>query len=418
MKAPQIAIASKGGLIRVLNPAVSPLAPESEQILMCSEIPPFSPTDEVNIVGFGFTNGILYACTSSGSAQFFRLGEGEDADGQIAATHNFSPAEGSVATFAIHPSERLAESPCIPKAIALGGENRELEIWESSWIDDAVSWTSVWKAKNVKPTKLGLEVPVWVTCIEFLPSNTTPPTESTPTPVPVRGRRWNAGVPQTPKNTYRIATGTHHSHLRLYDTSVSRRPVFSSTLSQTPILQLHLHQSTPSDSHSQLTSGKEAPETTNTLQNLHFIHTDKNGHFGLYNTHTRRSLGIYKGATGAVLSVTAAKSKEGQCLVAGVGFDRYLWVYEGEERKMVSKVYARTKGTAVVVLDVLDEVVEKKKKEKGVEDGVWDEMEEVVDDDEDERGGDGDDYTGALVKIKRKKGGNKPNDGGKKRRVD
>lgn len=86
---------------------------------------------------------------------------------------------------------------------------------------------------------------------------------------------------------------------------------------------------------------------------------------------------------------------------------------------MVSKVYAKTKGTSVVVLDVEDEVVEKKKKEKGVEDGVWDEMEELVDDDVgDERGGGKDDYTGALVKIKRKKGGIKPNDGGKKRRVD
>lgn len=416
MKPPQIAVASKGGLIRVLDPSVSPLAPECEQILIRSEIPPFSPTDEANIVGSGCTNGILYACTSSGSAQFLQLGEGEAADDYITATHNFSPAEGSVATFAIHPSERLAENPCIPKAIALGGENRELEIWESSWVDNAVSWTSIWKAKNVKPTKLGLEVPVWVTCIEFLPSITSPPVAPKPAPIPGRGRRWNVGVSQTPKNTYRIATGTHYSHLRLYDTSVSRRPVFSSTLSQTPILQLRLHQSTPSDPHSQLASGKEAPEVTNTLQNLHFIHTDKNGHFGLYSTHTRRSLGIYKGATGAVLSVTTAESKEGEYLVAGVGFDRYLWVYEGEERKMVSKVYAKTKGTSVVVLDVEDEVVEKKKKEKGVEDGVWDEMEELVDDDE--RGGGKDDYTGALVKIKRKKGGIKPEDGGKKRRVD
>lgn len=385
---------------------------------MSSEISRLSPTDEANIVGFGYTNGILYACTSSGSAQFFQLGEGEDPDDQITTTHNFSLAESSVATFAIHPSERLAGNPRIPKAIALGGENRELEIWESSWADDAVSWTSVWKAKNVKATKLGLEVPVWVTCIEFLPS-ITPPAASAPAPAPARGRRWNAGAAQVPKNTYRIATGTHYSHLRLYDTSTSRRPVFSSTLSQTPILQIRLHPSTPSDLHSPLTSGKEAPEITNTLQNLHFIHTDKNGHFGLYSTHTRRSLGIYKGATGAVLSVTAAENKEGEYLVAGVGFDRYLWVYEGEERKMVSKVYAKTKGTAVTVLDVEDEVVEKKKKEKNVEDGVWDEMEEAVDDedDEDEDEGDKDDYTGALVKIKRKKGGSKSNDG-KKRRVE
>lgn len=391
---------------------------------MRSEILPFSPTDEADIVGFGCMNGILYACTSSGSAQFIQLGEGQDPKGQTTVDHNFAPAEGSVAAFAIHPSERLAENPCIPKAVALGGENRELEIWESSWVDGAVSWTSVWKAKNVKASKLGLEVPVWVTCIEFLPSITSPPAAPAPAPVPARGgRRWSA---QIPKNTYRIATGTHYSHLRLYDTSVSRRPVFSSTLSRTPILQLRLHPSTPSDPNSQLTSTKEAPETTSTLQNLHFIHTDKNGHFGLYNTHTRHAIGIYKGATGAVLSVTATESQEGESLVAGVGFDRYLWVYEGEERKVVSKVYAKTKGTAVVVLDAEDEVVEKKK-EKSVEDGVWDEMEEIVDDDggdddggsEGEGGGGGkkDDYTGALVKIKRKKGGSKPNDG-KKRRVE
>lgn len=386
---------------------------------MRSEIPPFSPTDETDIVGFGCTNGILYACTSSGSAQFIQLGEGEEDVEGITATHNFSPAEGSVAAFAIHPTERLAENPCIPKAIALGGENRELEIWESSWVDNAVSWKSAWKAKNVKASKLGLEVPIWVTCIEFLPAITSPPVAPTPAAVPARGgRRWNAQIPQ---NTYRLATGTHYSHLRLYDTSVSRRPVFSSTLSRTPILQLRLHPSTPSDPSSQLTSAKEAPETTNTLQNLHFIHTDKNGHFGLYNVHTRRSMGIYKGATGAVLSVTAAESEEGESLIAGVGFDRYLWVYEGDERKMVSKVYAKTKGTAVAVLDAEDEVVEKKQ-EKTAEDVVWDEMEEIVDDgggddddDADEGEGKKDDYTGALVKIKRKKGGSKPNDGKKKR---
>lgn len=346
---------------------------------------------------------------------------GENADSQTAATHNFSPAEGSVAAFAIHPSERLAEDPRIPKAVALGGENRELEIWESSWVDDAVSWKSVWKAKNVKPTKIGLEVPVWITCIEFLPSIASAPAAPAPAPTLGRGRRWNNPAAAALTNTYRVATGTHYSHLRLYDTSVSRRPVFSSTLSQTPILQLHLHPSTPVDPHSLLTSGKEPPETTNTLQNLHFIHTDKNGHFGLYSTQTRRSLGIYRGATGAVLSATSAESQDGEYIVAGVGFDRYLWVYEGEEREMVSKVYAKTKGTAVVVLDTEDEVVEKKKNKKDVEEeDVWDEMEEAaeVDDHEEEKDrGDKGDYTDALVKIKRKKGGNKSSGEEKKRRV-
>lgn len=199
--------------------------------------------------------------------------------------------------------------------------------------------------------------------------------------------------------------------MRLYDTSVSRRPVFTVSLSQTPILQLRLHPDTLANPSAPLTSGKEAPEVALTLQELQFVYTDKNGHFGLYSTATRRELGIYKGATGAVLGVTAAEG-----LVAGVGFDRYLWVYEGE-REMVGKVYVKTKGTAVVVLDAEDEVVERKKEGEGEgeENEVWEEMEEVMEEGEEE-GGKGD-YTGALVKIKRKKGGSKAS-GEKKRRVE
>lgn len=408
----QIAVASKGGLLRILDPKVSPLAPESEQVLFTQEIPKLSPTDETNIVAFGYDNGILYACTSSGTTQFLQLPE-DDATAVVAETYTFAPAEGTVAAFAIHPTEYLPGNPGIPKAVAIGGENRELEIWESELVDGKVRWKSVWKAKNVKPTKLGLEVPVWVQCIIFLPSVSSPAP-----PASGRGRRNTPG--QGLAGTYRIATGTHYSHLRLYDTSVSRRPVFTATLSQTPILQLRLHPSTLSSPELPLTSGKESPESTNTLQELHFIHTDMNGHFGLYSTSTRRSLGVYKGSTGAVLSVASIISKEGgEPLIAGVGFDRYLWVYEGEEREVVSKVYAKTKGTAVVVLDTEDEKLPEKKNKKQdgevEEDGVWDEMEEVEDEDEDKE--DEGDFTAALVKIKRKKGGSK-NGKKKKRRVE
>ncbi|KAH0606410.1 uncharacterized protein H6S33_004071 [Morchella sextelata] len=395
-----IAAASKGGLIRFLDPTVSPLAPEDEQILHTHQLPGGTDTD---IIGLGHTaSGILYAATSTGHIEF--LTQFADESSTIAvSTHDFP---GDFSAVGVHGEQQSG----VPKAVALGGKDRDVEIWESSVSDGKATWKSVWKAKNVKPTKLGLEVPVWVSNIIFLPCSPPPPA---PAVVPGKGRR-HAPAPATTE-AYRLAVSTHHSHLRLYDTTVSRRPVFTETLSRTPILTLHLHPSTPADADSPLTSAKESPETTTTLQELHFVYSDKNGHFGLHSTATRRSLGIYKGSTGAVLATAA----EGG-LVAGVGFDRYLWVYDGEERDVVSKVYVKTKGTAVVVLDGEDEVVvvEKKKDEEAE---VWDELEEVGDEDLGRKKGKGaeekeDDYTEALVTIKRKKM-SKPPGGDKKRRI-
>lgn len=337
----------------------------------------------------------------------------------MVSTHDFFPGGGDFSAVGVHAEQHDG----VPKAVALAGKDRDVEIWESSVSADGgkAAWRSVWKAKNVKPTKLGLEVPVWASNIIFLPCSPPPPPPSTPA-VPGKGRRHAPPAPATTE-AYRLTVSTHHSHLRLYDTTVSRRPIFTSTLSRTPILTLHLHPATPADAAAPLTSGKEAPETTTTLQELHFVYSDKNGYFGLYSTATRRPLGIYKGSTGAVLATIA----EGE-LVAGVGFDRYLWVYEGSEREVVSKVYVKTKGTAVVVLDGEDEVVvvERKKDEEAE---VWDELEEVGDGDlggggkkgkgaeEGEEEG-GDDYTEALVTIKRKKMSKPRAPGGdKKRRV-
>ncbi|KAH8146752.1 uncharacterized protein LAJ45_09126 [Morchella importuna] len=373
-----IAVASKGGLIRLLDPTVLPLAPESDQILHTHQLPGGTDT---NIIGLGHTSsGILYAATSTGHIAF--LTQFADASSTIAvATHDFPGGGSDFSAVGVHAEQHDG----VPKAVALGGKDRDVEIWESSVVEGKVTWRSVWKAKNVKPTKLGLEVPVWVSNIIFLPCSPPPP----PPPaaaVPGKGRR-HAPAPTT-TGAYRLAVSTHHSHLRLYDTTVSRRPVFTTALSRTPILTLHLHPSTPADAAAPLTSGKEAPETTNTLQELHFVYSDKNG---------------------------AAVGE----LVAGVGFDRYLWVYEGAERGVVSRVYVKTKGTAVVVLDGEDEVVVVEGKKKDEEAEVWDELEEVGDGElgGGRKMGEGD-YTEALVTIKRKKMSRPRAPGGdKKRRI-
>ncbi|KAI5838159.1 hypothetical protein DFP73DRAFT_588528 [Morchella snyderi] len=430
-----IAAASKGGLIRFLDPTVSPLAPADQQVLHTHQLPGGTDTD---IIGLGLTaSGILYAATSTGHIEFLTRFAGADDEIAVSA-HDF--AGGDFSAVGIHGGAQ--HSAGVPRAVALGGKDRDVEIWESSVSDGGggkPTWRSVWKAKNVKPTKLGLEVPVWVSNIIFLPCSPPPPPPQPqpPSAVPA-GKGAQRHAPATTE-AYRLAVSTHHSHLRLYDTAVSRRPVFTETLSRTPILTLRLHPSTPADAGSPLTSARESPETATTLQALHFVYSDKHGHFGLHSTATRRSLGIYKGSTGAVLATTTTAAattaaEGGAALVAGVGFDRYLWVYEGDEREVVSKVYVKTKGTAVVVLDAEDEVVAVAPEKKEAE--VWDELEEVGDGGGDlggkkgkgkgegrgKRGAEGegkergDDYTEALVTIKRGKM-SRPRGGDKKRRI-
>ncbi|KAL7274945.1 Ribosome biogenesis protein nsa1 (NOP7-associated protein 1) [Rhizina undulata] len=420
-----VAVASKGGLIRILDPTASPFAGEEQVILFSHRIP--GVAEDEDVTAFSCEGPVLYAGTKSGAVQFLDLRREERGDAWL----RNAKFEGPVSAVRILLSED--ENAVLPAAVAVGGERRDLEVYEPVTEPDSEKWIPVWKAKNVKPNKLGLEVPIWVRSILFLPS---PASSSNPTTNrnPRRGRNQETAAAGSGR-IYRLVAASHYSHLRIYDTAVSRRPVFTSVLepkNPTAVLYLHFHPDSERGIVDKLTDGRDPADTARTVQDLQFVYTDMVGMFGIYSTKQRRSLGIFKGSTGAVLSVaTTTHTDDGKrALVAGVGFDRYLRVYDPESREVLSKVYIKSKGTCVGILDSEDEVVktdvqiekeEKAREEKAMEEEMWETMEQVNEVDEEDG-----DITKDLVqlsKVKRRKitlekdDDGKAKDGKKKRKI-
>ena len=392
------------GKVKLVDTSVSPINGEEKYLLYKHAylITPSTPATASPVVSAGVQHGILYLFHANGEVVFYRF------DGESPSIKTVT-LPGNAAAGAVF-TETLVNG--WPGAIAVGGEKRDLEIFEST--TEEGDWKSVWKAKNVKQDKLGLEVPVYIRRILFLGAGGGEVAGNTIAAHPRRSTTLQASG-----RKYRLATGTHYSHLRIYDTAVSRRPIFTTTLTKSPILSLHLHPSTqsPSPTSTPLTVPNTPPELSTTSSPHNWIYTDSNGRFALYSSTTRREVGIYKGSTGAV-NATATFSKD---VVAGVGFDRYLRVYEGAGREVVVKAYIKSKGSAVVVLDGEDEVVEvEKSREEEEEEEVWEEMEEVAGGGSGERdGGEEGDFTEALVKVRRRRPRtDKEGGGSKKRRVE
>lgn len=382
------------GILKIIDTRISPL---DKNYLVYSDDDSAVDSPPSTVACSGTQVGLLYVFFRDGRVRFYTF-----ADGKVEVTGGAVP--GQVCAGAVHVGVDGS-----PRALAAGGEKRDVEVFERDASSEG-GWKSVWKGKNVKRDKLGLEVPVHVRHVSFLPS---------------------------PEGSYRMATGTHYSHVRLYDTAVSRRPVFTAKISDSPILSLNLHPSTPASPLAPLVSPppssapRAPPETALTAQVLHWVYSDSNGHFGVYSSARRRDVGVYKGSTGAV-NAASVFGKDG---VVGVGFDRYLKCYEGARRELVVNAYARTRGTAVAVLDEADEAAKvdetegqerQQQKQDGYgdddddddEEDVWDGMDTLVGGDGDGDGGDGDDFTEALVKVRKRRPRTDKQAGGKKRRVE
>jgi len=402
----QVAVVFTFGKVKLVDTSVSPINGQEKYLLYthASPITPSTTTPASPVVSAGVQHDILYLFRANGEVVFYRF------DGESPSVKTV-PLPGKVAAGAVF-TEALVNG--WPGAIAIGGEKRDLEIFEPT--TEEGGWKSVWKAKNVNQDKLGLEVPVYICRILFLSAGEGEAAGRI-AGITAAHPRTRATM-QTPGRKYRLATGTYYSHLRIYDTTVSRRPIFATTLTKSSILSLHLHPSTqsPSPTFTPLTAPNASPELSTTSSPHNWIYTDSNGRFALYSSTTRREVGIYKGSTGAV-NATATFSKD---VVAGVGFDRYLRVYEGAGREVVVKAYVKSRGTAVVVLDGEDEVVEVEKSREEEEEEVWEEMEEVVGGESGGRdGGEEGDFTEALVKVRRRRPRtDKEGGGSKKRRVE
>jgi WD40 repeat protein len=350
---------SKGGHLRIFDPSSSPISPE---ILFSHTLnnPPDTDT-----VALGLCEHILYATTATGTTLLL------DLTTSLARTIEFP---GPISAFAT--SSNLDPSG-LPAIFATGSQNCEVELFHPfsmlSGTSCNISCVSFWKSKNVKPTPLKLEVPIHTSQIIFLSS----------------------------VGEHRLLVASKYGHLRVYDTAVSRRPIFTTELPKSEVSRLRIHPDStlpPTDQPLVAIQGLEADKAKLSVD-LHVVYANTDGHFAVYNLHERREMGLFKDLTGAVLGVDV-DAQHG--LVAGVGFGRYLAVYDATSRELKTRVYVKTQGCSVVVLDGEDHVVGTEKNQDE-EDDVWKSMQEV---DSICDGEDGD-MTDKLVKVrvKRKKEG-------------
>ncbi|KAF9909832.1 WD repeat-containing protein 74 [Linnemannia zychae] len=160
----------------------------------------------------------------------------------------------------------------------------------------------LFKAKNVKNDYLDLRVPVWNTDLQFL----------------------------NQYDTSRIAVGTRHHQIRVYDIkSGARRPAVDAEVGEMPVVAM--------------ANGKDGSEIvfSDTVTNVYSV-----------DTLTGAIIGQYKGFTGvatALATFTPFEDASTTHLVT-VAMDRCLRVHEmSKTRNMLHKVYLKQRMTAVVV---------------------------------------------------------------------
>ncbi|KAG0054930.1 WD repeat-containing protein 74 [Gryganskiella cystojenkinii] len=209
---------------------------------------------------------------------------------------------------------------------------------------DILANGQIFKAKNVKNDHLDLRVPVWNTDLVFL----------------------------SPLDLTRIAVGTRHHQIRVYDTKGARRPAVDAEIGDMPVVAM--------------SNGKDASEVvfSDTVTNVYSV-----------DTLTGAIIGQYKGFTGVATSLATFRFEEKDAMhLVTVALDRCLRVHEmTKTRKLLHKVYLKQRMTAVVVgeftpAEVVDEDEEensKSKKKSGEDDDdendddLWESMGKLED---------------------------------------
>ncbi|XP_043204995.1 WD repeat-containing protein 74-like [Amphibalanus amphitrite] len=185
---------------------------------------------------------------------------------------------------------RMRQSPADSAVLATGGQENDLQLW-----DLARPEHPVFRAKNVRPDMLDLRVPVWVSDITFL------------------------------EDARRVATCHRHSVVRLYDTaSGQRRPVMSVTV------------------------GEDEPLTC--LSRTHRDHQvlvgSGRGRLELCDIRMGRTVLALKGVAGGVREVYCHPERS---YAASVSLDRFLLLHDLDTKKLLHKVYLKSRLNCVLM---------------------------------------------------------------------
>ncbi|KAG0034693.1 WD repeat-containing protein 74 [Podila clonocystis] len=304
-----LVVARKNGVIQLVDPKDGAPVTEFKQTL--------AKVDKVDTIFVGlFANSeSIITCTNTGALTIQNI-----QDRSKASTLNVGK---DVCRMRVHPREH--------HVVATAGKEQELTIWDLSVLlkapetpkkgkgkkeskapaeekngapyksKEILANGQIFKAKNVKNDHLDLRVPVWNTDLQFL----------------------------NQFDITRIAVGTRHHQIRVYDAKGARRPAVDAEVGTMPVVAL--------------ANGKDASEVvfSDTVTNVYSV-----------DTLTGAILGQYKGFTGvatALATFTPFEDSTTTHLVT-VAMDRCLRVHEMDKtRKLLHKVYLKQRMTAVVV---------------------------------------------------------------------
>ncbi|GMM37424.1 ribosome biosynthesis protein [Saccharomycopsis crataegensis] len=220
----------------------------------------------------------------------------------------------------------------------------------------------LYEAKNVKHDRLDLRVPVWVSNIVFFNEETNK-LDHTPTPDEFKS--------QTVK--LELLTTTYYGEIRKYDTSHGRKPVSNQIAFPAP-------HNTPNKKPKILTMGIGKTG----VQDDAIVISDDHNSVIKYNIVKNRSLGKLVGAQGATQSIYCTMD-----VVVTGGLDKYVRVFEREDREQIAKVFVKSRISCVYLVEEDHEENDKKRsleeddeqdhsneEEDDGADDLWDQLEE------------------------------------------
>nr|KAJ3419060.1 WD repeat-containing protein 74 [Polyrhizophydium stewartii] len=154
----------------------------------------------------------------------------------------------------------------------------------------------LWEAKNVRNDFLDMRVPVWITTIEWLSTETYT----------------------------RLVTGTGHHQVRVFDTKKQRRPILDVSVGDHPVRAMAVNAS-----------------------KTEVLLADTTGQMVSISIDTGKVTGKFLGIAGAVAQIHACERSD---VVISVGIDRKARLFEGTgKRRILREIYLKQRLSALLV---------------------------------------------------------------------
>lgn len=234
----------------------------------------------------------------------------KEADGSNTYEAPSVEVKGPLATVAL-------DKKLYPGKFAVGGKERELEVFEWSVKGKKAAATSFWAARNVRASEIQLRVPVWIEAILL----------------------------QKAAKGMRIITATRLGQIRVYDTEHGKRPKWDFQASTDPLRTLAPYiddsQVVSSDAHANTFKFDFATNERIVTKNVN------NNQNKEKNRKADATLNKFPGSLGAVLQLVTTENG----LLATAGLDRYLRVFEQESTNCIAKMFIGTQVRAIVFAD-------------------------------------------------------------------